>query len=162
MLAGKFAVVDGPAGGQQTFIFAVGYNGFSQSLGFQHGSAHHLFGLDASAVIGEADHIPCHTIQVGQFLTLLTAGDGAVGVDADFSVFADQLFLEAQILHTVGHRLQIGHGTDGGISAGCGSIGAGINGFFIRKARLTKMNMYINKTWNDQTIIQLNYGGVFV
>jgi hypothetical protein len=45
-----------------------------------------------------------------------------------------------------------------GISAvSCGTA-AGLHGFLIRKSRLSKMNMYINETGKNSTIMKFNAG----
>ena len=80
----------------------------------------------------------------------------------DPCIFADQIQLYTEIFCAVGYRFEVGHGAHGSVSAGCGSMGAGVNRFLIRKTRLTKMNMNINETRNDQTIIQFNNRSVFL
>ena len=159
---GEVSVVDGPALCQQALVLAVGHDGLVQRFGKGHGGAHHLLGLDAPSVVGEACHIGGHGRQVCQCLALLTAGDGTIGIHMDFGVFPNQVQLDAQILQTVGYRLQIGHSAHGGIAAGGGSRCAGVNRFLIRKTRFPKMNMNINETWNDQTVMQFNDGKAFL
>ena len=50
------------------------------------------------------------------------------------------------VFQAVRHRVQIGHGTHRGVSAVSGGLGAAGHGLLIRKARLTKMYVYINET----------------
>ena len=84
-----FAVVD-IASPEQFVDFAVGYDHFAQFLRPDHGGAHHVIALDTPAVVGEADDIGGHALQIGQFLTLFSNGNGAVGIYMDAGSFFDQ------------------------------------------------------------------------
>ena len=140
----------------------MGHDELAQFLGLQHGLTHHVLRLNAAAVIGITADIRSHGGQIGQSFALLAAGDGAVRQNANVGGFADQIQLDFQMFGAVGHRLQVGHGTHGGVTAGGSGLSAGIDGFLIRKTRLTKMNVHINETWNNKTIVQFNDGKTFL
>ena len=131
----------------------MGHNGLVQRFDQQHGLPHHLPGLDAPPVVGEASYMGSHSRQVRQILALFTPGDGAVGIHMDSGVFPNEVQLYLQIRCVVGDGLQIGHGAHGGIAACGGSRRAGKNGLLIRKPRLPKMNVDIDETWNDQMVM---------
>ena len=100
---GKGPVVDAPALLEQGFVLAVGHDGLVQLLCQLHGPAHHALGLDAFAVVGEAGHIRGHGGHVRQRLPGLAAGDGAVGVDMDPGIPANNVQLSIQMFPAVGY-----------------------------------------------------------
>ena len=151
--AGVVSVVDAPATGQQGFILAVGHDGLVQFFGKEHGLPHHLPGLDAPAVIGESGNIRRHGGKVRQGLPLFAAGDGAVRIDVDPGTAGNGAQLRLEGLPALRHGLEVGHGAHGSVAAGGRRRGAGCNGLFIRKTRLPKMNMDINETWNNETVL---------
>ena len=154
---GVGAVVDAPALLEQRFVLAVGYNWLVQRFGQLHGPAHLLRGLDALAVVGKAHGIRGHGRKICQFLALFASGDGAVGIDADRRVPGNGLQLRTEAICTVRHRLEVGHGAHGGVTACRSSGSAGGNGLLIRKTRLTQMHMHIGETWNKKTIMQFDH-----
>ena len=109
----------------------MGHDEFPQGLGPQHGLAHGLLGLDPFAIVREGHHMGGQPLQVGQGLPLLPHGDGAVGVDVDRPVPADEVQLGLEVFQAVRHRLQVGHGADGGESPVGRGPGAGGDGLFV-------------------------------
>ena len=142
---GVGAVVD-IAAPEQTVVLAVGHDQLAQGLGALHGLPHHAVVLDAVAVVGEGHDPGRQGLQVRQRPALFAHGDGAVGAHVDRSVPADDGQLLLQVLPAVRHRVQVGHGADGGVAAPGGGAGAAGDGLFIRKARLAQMHMHIAKT----------------
>ena len=96
--------------------------------------------------------------EVRQRLPLFPPGDGPVGVDVDPRVLCNGLQLRPEMLRAVGDRVQVRHGADGGIASRRRRRRAGGNRLLIRKSRLSKMNVNINETWNDKTMIQFHDG----
>ena len=145
VLGGVLAVMDVTAL-QQIVDLAVGDDHLAQLLGLQHGSVHHVVGLDALAVVGVGDDLVRHASQVSQFLALQAAGDGTVGVDMDAGACIDQVQLLLQMLDGIGSGIQVGHGADGGVAAAGCAGGTGHHGLLIRKTRLSEMHVHITKT----------------
>ena len=138
------AVVDVTAA-EQFIDLAVGNDHFTLCLGTDHGLLHHLITLNTTAVIGEAADERCHTLEIRKFLTLLSHGDGAVGIHMDAGILFNDLPLEVQIFNTVRHGIQVRHGAHSGITATGSRQRTGFNGLFIRKTRLSEMYVYITK-----------------
>ena len=64
----------------------------------------------------------------------------------DEGVLLDERALKVQRVDTVGDGVQVRHSGNVGKAAVRGSQRAGADGLFIRKSRLSKMNMNINET----------------
>ena len=143
--AGVSPVVD-VAPVEEGIVLAVGHDELMKPLGGLHGKAHLRLALHTSPVVGEGRHIGGHGRHVRQLLPQLATGDGAIGQHPDGGIPADQGQLLLQMGQAVRHRVQIGHGTHRGVSAVGGGLGAAGHGLLIRKARLTKMYVYINET----------------
>ena len=133
------------AAAEQAIVLAVGGDQLPEALRLRHGRPHHFIVLHAPSVVGEGDHPGRQLFQIGQSLSPLAQGDGAVGIDLHLRLGFDQGLLRGQVFRAVRHRVQIRHGADGGITAPGRRGGAGGYGFLIRKARLAQMYMYIAK-----------------
>ena len=142
---GVGALVD-IAAPEEGIVFTVGDDELAQGPGALHGLPHETGILHPVAVVGEGDHIRRHGLQIGQLPSGLVHGDGAVGAHVDHGVPADDGQLLLQMLPAVRHRVQVGHGADGGVSAPGGGAGAAGDGFLIRKARFAQVHMHIAKT----------------
>ena len=124
----------------------MGHDELAQGLGSVHGLLHLGRVLNPLAVVGKGHHLAGQPLQVRQGLPLLSHGDGPVGMDVDHRVPADEVQLGPQVRRAVRHRLEVGHGAHGGKASPGRRSGAGGNGLFVRKTRLTEMNMYIYET----------------
>ena len=142
---GVLSVMD-VAAPEQGIVLAVGHDELIQSFGSLHGLFHHFCRLHAPSVIGEGADPGGHGFQLRQLPALLAHGDGAVGQDPDDGVLLDGLQLYGQMLRTVRHGVQIGHGHDGGIAAPGAGPGPCGHGFLMQKTRLLQMYMYIRET----------------
>ncbi len=155
---GKLPVVDAPALVQQGLVLTVGHDRPVQLFCQQHGPPHHLPGLDAPAVVGEAGNRRGQGPHIRQSLPLLPLGDGPVGIDMDPGVPPDGFQLHLEAVRAVGHGVQVWHGAEGGIPSRRRRRRAGGDGLLIRKSRLPKMNVNIYETWNNEMVIQFNDG----
>ena len=154
---GIITVVDVPAP-QERVDLAVGDNGLSKGFCTKHGLPHQVVTLHAPAVVGKTHHARRHALQVGKRFALFADGDRAIGVDVDAGGFLNETALNPKILHTVRHRVQVGHGADRGIAAPGGCPAACGDGLLIRKTRLSEMHMHVTKAGKNNIFRRIEPG----
>ena len=139
------AVVDVTAV-QERVVFAVGGQDYALAGRGFHRLPHHLFTLDAAAVVREGHAAAFEGVEVYQFLAFPLPGDGAVGEDGDDGVPVNGGLFYGQVLRAVRHRVQVGHGAHYRVAApGCGQ-GSGTDGFLPGLARLTEVDMDVTES----------------
>ena len=143
--AGIRTVVD-VAAAEQGIVLAVRGKDFAEAAALGHRLAHHALGLHAASVVGKGDDVWRHARKVCELLALFADRDRPVGVNMDERVLLDERALKIQRIDTVGDGVQVRHSGNVGEAAVRGSQRAGADGLFIRKSRLSKMNMNINET----------------
>ena len=143
--AGIRTVVD-VAVAEQGIVLAVRGKDFAEAAALGHRLAHHALGLHAASVVGKGDDVWRHARKVCELLALFADRDRPVGMHMDEGVLLDERALEIQRVDTVGDGVQVRHSGNVGEAAVRGSQRAGADGLFIRKSRLSKMNMNINET----------------
>ena len=88
---------------EKALVLAVGRDKASAAGGQFHGALHHFGALDTLAVVGKADDMGGHALDVGQLLSLLADRDGAEGQDIYDGVLFDGIQLDLEMLDAVGH-----------------------------------------------------------
>ena len=154
---GIITVVDVPAP-QERVDLAVGDNGLPEGFCTEHGLPHQVVTLHAPAVVGKPHYVGRHALQVGKRFALFADCDGTVGVDVNAGGFLDETALNPKILHTVRHRVQVGHGADRGIAAPGGCPAACGDGLLIRKTRLSEMHMHVTKAGKNNIFRRIEPG----
>lgn len=149
-----FPVVD-IAAAQEGVVLTVCGDGLSEPFRLEHGRAHQLRRLHAVPVVRKAADLRGHVGHVGELGALLPARYRAVGqyVYDGVTLYYVQLLRECGCV--LRHGTEVRHGADGGVAAPRGSLGAGFYRLLIRKTRLSKMYMHIDKTGNNKTIIKI-------
>ena len=142
--AGILAVVNVSAA-QQRIVLAVRNYQLSERRRTKHCLTHDTVGLHAASVVRERDNIRRKLIHIRQLAARLAARYRAVRKHTDRCVALDYIQLLTQMRQAVRHGREIRHGTDGSVASVRACAAAGIYRLLIRKARLTKMYMYINK-----------------
>ncbi len=124
----------------------VGADDFVDGCGPFHEGFHHVGGLDASAVVGEAEDVGCQLFDGDDLLPQLAHRQGGVGIAVDDRIPVDDVLLDLQVFQTVRDRVQVRHGGNAGEPAVGRRPASGQNGLLIRKTRLSEMHMHIKKT----------------
>ena len=157
--AGIRAVVD-VAAAEQGIVLAVRSKDLAEAAALGHRLAHHALGLHAASVVGKGDDVWRHARKVCELLALFADRDRPVGVNMDERVLLDERALKIQRVDTVGDGVQVRHSGNVGEAAVRGSQRAGADGLFIRKSRLSKMNMNINETGKQNHIGNINSNSI--
>ena len=131
---------------EKSIVLAVRGKDLAEAAALGHRLAHYALGLHAASVVGKGDDVLRHACKVCELLALFADRDRPVGVNMDERVLLDERALKVQRVDTVGDGVQVRHSGNVGKAAVRGSQRAGADGLFIRKSRLSKMNMNINET----------------
>ena len=134
------------AAAEKSIVLAVRGKDLAEAAALGHRLAHYALGLHAASVVGKGDDVLRHACKVCELLALFADRDRPVGVNMDERVLLDERALKVQRVDTVGDGVQVRHSGNVGKAAVRGSQRAGADGLFIRKSRLSKMNMNINET----------------
>ena len=133
------------AAAQQRIVLAVRNYQLSERRRTKHCLTHDTVGLHAASVVRERDNIRRKLIHIRKLAARLAARYRAVRKHTDRCVALDYIQLLTQMRQAVRHGREIRHGTDGSVASVRACAAAGIYRLLVRKARLTKMYMYINK-----------------
>lgn len=106
-------------------------------------------------VVRKAADVRGHRRHVRELRAALPARYRAVGqhVYDGVALYYVQLLRERR--RVLRHGAEVRHGADGGVTAPRRGLGAGGYRLLIRKTRLSKMYMHINKTGNNEIIIKI-------
>ena len=150
MLPRVFALVDAAAV-QQDFVLTVRGDQPARSLHAAHGLAHAFFLLHAAPVVGEGHGLGPERRKVAKLAApALPQRDAPVGMHPHRRVPVDHGKLLLQVFRRIGRRIQVRHGAHVGVSPTRRGQRAAFHALLIKKARLPKMHMNINKTRYQQ------------
>ena len=144
------------AAAEESVVLAVGGDDLAQAFGFLHGGAHDIIPLDAAAVVGKSRHQGGQRRKIGQLLPFSPPGDGPIGHHPHPGTLPDPPELGLQMRRAVGGRVHVGHGADQAVAPPGRRPGARFDGLFIRKTRLSKMDMNINEAGKNETMIPMD------
>ena len=130
---------------QEGVVFTVGGDDDVFGRRRAHRFQHHLPALDTASVIGEGDAPALEGMEIDQFLSKPSDGDGPVGEYPDQGVPVDGILLHGQMFGGVRHRIEIGHRAHERISAARRGLTAGADGFFPGLSRFTEMYVKVGE-----------------
>ena len=106
-----------------------------------------LGALYEMTVIGESySSLISHIAYLGQFITLLTLGEGTDDIDMDAGLISGTSLQAADQRGIIYYRAGIRHGSYAGEAAGSSGLAAGNEIFLCLLTWLTEVNMHINET----------------
>ena len=152
--AGIFAVVYVSAA-YQGRVLAVRRDDFAENLCFKHCLSHKLFRLHAAPIVGKGAAVRRHCRKIGKCLAFFAHGERSVRVHSHRGVPLYNFKLLFKRRSAVGHRIEVRHGANVGISAVRRRKGACFNAFFIRKSRFSEMYVYITESREDNCIFYI-------
>ena len=154
VFSGVCAVVDISAE-EQAVILTVRGDELVVFLCFDHRPAHHLLLLHASAVVGESGAFVGQPRDITELFALFADRDRGIRENVDDGVPVDDVLFCFQMLDRVGNRGEVRHRTDGGISASCRCLGTAFYRLFIRKSRLSEMDVNVTEAGKNRISIKI-------
>jgi hypothetical protein len=144
MLAAVAPVVD-VSSVQERIVFAVGGDDHVFGRGSPHGFPHHFLALDAAAVIRKGDAPALEGVEINQFQSTASFRDGTVGEHPDKGVPVYGFQFYGEMLRTVRHGIQVGHGAYEGVSTPGSGPTATADGFLPGLSRFTEMYVKVGE-----------------
>ena len=143
---------------QQFVHLAVGYDRLTETLGLLHRTQHILVTLHPATIVRETDDRRGHRRHFGRLATtLLSHRDATVGDHLNDGIPFDEVELLLEVGSRVGCGVEVGHGTDGGITATSRRRRTGGNGLLVAKARLTQVDVDIDQTRHHDGTRQIDH-----
>ena len=137
-------------------VLAMSRDDLAERLCSLHSLTHKRGIVHAATVVREAANVGSERLNIRESKSHLASRYASEGENLDLSVVVYYIQLLLQVFVAVGNGVEIRHSTDCRVSSSCRRRATCRNSLFIRKTRLSKMHVHIDKTGKNNVFRTVN------